>query len=257
MYYGIDGCSGGWVYIGLSESNEYTFGVAHTISDFWQVAGHHARQILIDIPIGLASRDPRRPEIEARKILRQRASRIFDVPLRPALAYGAQMQFAPASYPEACQINQGISGKRFSKQTWQIMPKIHEVDLFLRQQPAAQVITREIHPEVLFWALAGQPARYSKKTGLGFCERIHLLKQFIPHVFEMVEAIYQQHHRQLVDDDIVDALVAAVSARLGNLASLPAEVTCDEYGLPMQMFYPQLTLLPDAAPDTGQSAPGC
>ncbi len=54
-YWGIDGCKGGWIAIGLSQKGE-TFEAVYipTIADFWQEHGHLAKAVLIDMPIGLA-----------------------------------------------------------------------------------------------------------------------------------------------------------------------------------------------------------
>ena len=57
-----------------------------------------------------------------------------------------------------------------------IVPKIDEVDRFLRAQPARQSKFWETHPEVLFFFLNGRrPLIHKKKRAVGLDERLALL----------------------------------------------------------------------------------
>ena len=228
MYVGVDGCVGGWLAVcwnaGLSAS------VHPTIDNLWETYAQ-AEQILLDMPIGLAEDGARQCEIDARRMLGERRSSVFAVPVRSALT-------AP-TYAEASHINQVKTGKKLSKQTWNIMPKIHEVDVFLRENPAAQKIVYESHPEVVFTALAGHPMRYSKKNPLGFHERLRLLTRFVDNAVDFIDTVYVQYRREVTVDDIVDALVLAIAARQPTLNMLPTNPPRDRYNLPMQIVYPE------------------
>ena len=243
MYWGIDGCKGGWIAIGLSENDESHESVyAKSISNFWHKHGKSARQILIDMPIGLTDvKDGRLAEKSARDVLKKRRSSVFAVPTRSAIAYGAEHGFSSEAYSIACEINHQIEGKKFSKQSWNISAKIHEVNQFLVNTPSAQSIIKESHPEVLFWALnEHHPMRYSKKTGLGFMERLARISPYQVNALDIIRQTYDDFSKVSLDDDIVDALVCAVCARLGNFATLPPSPRLNADGLPMQMVYPRL-----------------
>ena len=58
--------------------------------------------------------------------------------------------------------------------------------------------------------------KYSKKTLEGFLERKEGLRPFFPFVDELVETALLKYKRQeLAKDDILDALAAAITAKLG------------------------------------------
>ena len=106
--------------------------------------------LLIDVPIGLVEKgeDGRPCDTAARRVLGfPRASSVFSPPARSSLT-------AP-NREVASEINYRLTGKRISAQTWRIVPKIREVDDFLRATPQALPRVREVNPEVLFWGLNG------------------------------------------------------------------------------------------------------
>ena len=212
------------------------------ISTFWQGYGLSAKRVLIDMPIGLSSdREGRLTESHARKILKGRTSSVFSVPTREAIEEGAKAGFDSETYKIACDINRKIEGKAFSKQSWNISAKIHELDHFLREHPHTQRIIHESHPELLFWALNKKQAmRYSKKTGPGFMERVAIIEQYQDNAMQIIRDTYDEYSKLMLDDDIVDALVCALCARLGNLLTVPEHPKQDRYGLLMQMLYPEV-----------------
>ncbi len=79
----------------------------------------------------------------------------------------------------------------------------------------------------------------NKKKATGQAERLAVLGRYLP----QAEAIYREIRaqwpkRDLASDDILDALVGAVTAsRPEWLASLPDAVEVDELGLPMEIVY--------------------
>jgi predicted RNase H-like nuclease len=126
-------------------------------------------------------------------------------------------------------------------QTWGIVPNIREVDQFLRTTPEAREKIREIHPEVLFWALNGRMAMtYNKKRLEGFVERLQVLGRHFPQCDELVmEALPRFSRDQVAKDDILDALAAAVTGMCGDdrVVKIPKKLERDAYGLPMEMVY--------------------
>lgn len=162
-----------------------------------------------------------------------RYSSVFPAPCREAIY--------AESYESACEINEIVTGKRLTKQTWGIVPKIREMNDFLTTTASAKENVKEIHPEICFWALAGKPMEYSKKKREGFVERRNLLQEICNSTDEIVEnALSNCRRKDVAKDDILDALVASLTAKLsskGRLKSIPENPEKDFQGLPMQMVY--------------------
>jgi hypothetical protein len=143
------------------------------------------------------------------------------------------------SYEAACSENERVLGKRLSRQSWAIAPKIREVDEFLRNGGKSAPI-REMHPEVAFWALNSEtPLVEKKKKTAGILERLDILCRHYPLAEACYEAGLHSYPSSVVaKDDILDALVGAVTARYApNLATFPANPVFDEEGLPMEIVY--------------------
>jgi predicted RNase H-like nuclease len=114
--------------------------------------------------------------------------------------------------------------------------------------PGARDRLFETHPEVCFYALNGRNAlTESKKTEKGINRRKALLadehSEAMTIYEESVDRYTTPDYAPMVSgrDDILDALVAAVTARRPSekLATLPEEEPPrDDRGLPMQMVYP-------------------
>ena len=197
----------------------------------------NSSRVFIDIPIGLLKGSGRRlcDEEARRKLRAPRASSVFPPPVRQALS--------ATSYEEASHINRANSEKGLTRQTYAIMPKIKQVDKLLQEDEKAKRIVREVHPEICFWALAGGNAmKHRKKTSAGFRERLKLLKRFLPTArkdFEQVRVRFRSW--DLADDDILDAMAAAIAADANRdaLRTLPKCPPLDCCGLPMQMVYRQ------------------
>lgn len=158
---------------------------------------------------------------------------MFTPPRRPALK--------AATWEEACEINERLTGKRLSKQAWAIAPKVREVDRFLRNEPRAREVVREVHPELLFWALNGRrPMREKKSRVAGRRERLAVLSNYLPGAESVLTAaLARRNGVRYQADDVIDALAAAVvaSRAYGLLNALPEHPPRDAYGLPMEMVY--------------------
>ncbi len=230
---GIDGCRGGWVYIALG-GGKWKAGAKSSIQELHELL-LKAQLVLIDMPIGFPdTREPVRScDRLARKILGKKASSIFPVPARETLN--------ASNYEEGNRINRQILGRGLSRQSWGITPKLKELDEYLRSS-GKTVNIREAHPEVLFWSLNHkQVFEANKKTNKGFVDRINLLQEFFLKDLEIHDFLLESYPRkEIAPDDVLDALVLAVSALMSKkgLISLPREKDYDLLGMPREIVYP-------------------
>lgn len=234
-FIGIDGCRKGWFYVGIDENDQYEFSIISVFEEFLSFVDQ-AKQILVDIPIGLREKDSRERlcDLEARKILGHRRSSVFPPPSRLALVTD--------SYNQASQLNFQYTGRRLSQQSFAISKKIKEVDEFIISHRLQGKI-REMHPEVCFWALNSYKSmQFNKKKNEGFNERKYLLNKHFSKSETIVKEVRSKYLKnEVATDDILDALVGAVCARLNNeLNQLPNHPETDAKGLKMEIVYPAI-----------------
>lgn len=215
----------------------YTFGVVPTVESLLRPS-LNAERVFIDIPIGLRDRDgiARQCDTAARKLLGpSRRSSVFPAPIRAILQAN--------SFDDARAQSRALTGKSPSKQTFFIMPKIHEVDSLMRTNSRARLVMREAHPELCFCGLAGGQAMTHKKSTLaGFQERLDVLRRFFPAADSLVESALSSYLRkEVAKDDILDALVCAVVATMSQQwVTVPATPELDSHGIPMEMVYAEV-----------------
>ena len=232
---GVDGCRGGWFFF-AGDDDGFRWGLEVRFSQIMQGLPQDSR-VMVDIPIGLAgpSCPVRVCDTLARRRLGPRSSSVFSTPSRAALDC--------ADYADASRRNHEITGRKLSRQSWNLFPRIREVDAYLDTHRSARAQVFESHPELCFAALAGgRPMTHYKKTEPGFAERLELLCAQWPEAPAAVEAVLSVLPRsQVARDDIMDALVLAVTARLDwdNLETVPAQAEHDQAGLPMAMVCPR------------------
>lgn len=234
-YVGIDGCrENKWVCVELERDDAWDFRVL-PIDGVGQFA-HSAQIVLIDIPIGLldSGSEERVCDREARRLLvPKRGSSVFPAPVRGTLR--------ARGYAAAAKINRRLTGRGISKQSWAIAPRIRAIDDLLRRDERLRAVIRESHPEISFWGLnGGRPMAHNKKTGEGRAERMAVLRRFFPAADALLEeAATSYPRREVAPDDIIDATVLAVTAKIGagRYRTLPAHPPCDATGLPMEMVY--------------------
>lgn len=200
---GIDGCPGGWaVAMSNHDLSAIKFSVVtdiHPILDAAEAAGAY---VAIDIPIGLPPAGSRECDLAARKTLGDgQGSRVFPAPSRAALS--------GTTYAECCELNQRAAEKKISQQTYAIIPKIREVDLWITPKRHARI--REMHPEISFCVASGEALRYSKKTAEGRQERLAIL---LRHglSFDPVQERERLKHARVGVDDLIDAAAALLTA---------------------------------------------
>lgn len=243
VFVGVDGCRAGWFAVFLEGENETDCNWEVTIFpefsfliDFLENNYRQAEPlVLIDIPIGLkdGGTGERLSDKRAREILKTRKSSIFPVPCREAVY--------AETYEKACEVNEKLTGKRISKQAWNIVPKIRDVDNFLVKNKSYREKVREVGPEICFQALAGFPLKYSKKKPEGFLERKEIMEKVCKCSGEIIEYSLSKYQRKdLAKDDILDALAAALTAKKGSnygFVYVPDEPETDSRGLKIQIIY--------------------
>ena len=238
-FIGVDGCKGGWFYV-ASNGEQFRVGIVSSVADIIPLFSEVGR-IVIDIPIGLHNKgcDPRACDIEARKLLKPRGSTVFPAPVRPCLY--------AASYIEACGVSEQLTGKKLSKQSYNILNKIREVDELLVNNPELQAVISEAHPELGFCMLnKGKPLLTRKKRTEGIQQRLTLLTELLETSEDIyAEALGKFPRKHLARDDIVDALkcLCIALAPEDKLKTIPEAPTFDENGLPMRMLYTEPFLI--------------
>jgi predicted RNase H-like nuclease len=229
---GVDGCRGGWLVAAADVSlSALSFSLVADLAPIVGLAGVNDALIAIDMPIGLSDERSRECDLAARRLLgRPRASSVFPAPCRAAL--GA------ATYRRACALSRRTLGVALSRETFNILPKIRQVDALMT--PARQAYVREVHPEVAFALMAGtgRGLRHAKRTAAGERERLRLLRRLAPR-FDP-EAVRRRLGRGRVGrDDVIDAvacLVAAARIHRGQALVLPpGTVAYDARGLRMEI----------------------
>jgi predicted RNase H-like nuclease len=232
---GVDGCRGGWICIALRSADDPS-------PEWWVSAEFEdvvervptVDLVLVDIPIGLLEAGPERraPDVLARRVLGgKRASSVFSAPMRPVLD-------AP-DYAAANALSRRLTGRGLSRQSWAIVPKIRQVDEFLRSRPEWIGRVREVHPELCFHSFAGgRSMHHNKKTDEGFQERLELLAGRCPKAERVLGSILLYEGKRVARDDAVDALAAALTGvgpePLRTLREAPER---DAAGIPMEMVF--------------------
>jgi len=234
---GVDGCRAGWLCV-IEEGDTHRAFLARDISHLVQQLRTETL-IGIDIPIGLPDFDSRQCDLEARKLLGPRGVSVFPAPLRPTI----EGTSSDTSYARVhgLQRQQHARGKGLSQQAWRLLPKIREVDTFLRADLSRAEWILEVHPEVSFYFWNGEaPLSQSKKSREGRRARTHLIDQTWPGERErLLRELRANHRGEFADDDLTDAFAALWSIqrhRSERSVSLPSVPELDSAGLPQQIL---------------------
>jgi predicted RNase H-like nuclease len=202
---GVDGCRNAWVAVWLNNGG---FERAMLLPSLQEVleAEPELTVMAVDIPIGLPEAGFRAADLEARRFVGPRWHSVFLTPPRAALE-------AP-TYPEAAAAARRLTGAGLSQQSYGLRSKILEADALADDR------IYEVHPEVTFRAIAGEPLTLGKKTGGGALLRLRLLE----HVGISLPADLGPAAVAPLDD-LLDAAAAAWSAHriaAGYAETLPA-----------------------------------
>ena len=234
---GIDGCKGGWLCIEELNDGLRVF-IARNIRDAVDLLPL-GTLIGIDIPIGLPNDDSRQCDIEARRLLGARGVCVFPAPLRVTLENTTDA----TSYEVAKQTQRRhhTRGKGISQQAWRILPKIREVDVFLRADVKRAEQILEVHPEVCFAQWNGAtPISSNKKGAPGKAARAALIDDIWPMQRErLLDELKQTDRGRFEVDDLYDAFAALWTMRryrAGHSRTLPGARERDAVNLPMQII---------------------
>ena len=236
---GVDGCKAGWVAVRLFGHDEHEVKVFPGIGELLSY-NDAVNLILVDIPIGLPEHaKPRECDPEARAFIGHLYRSVFRTPCRQTCE---QVASDPKNHDKAKKVESRCSGKSISAQALGIAKKIAEVDEILRARPSgAAPRVREVHPEVCFSALNyRRPLQYPKKGKYGSqgqSERLAILHRIESRTGTIVADGLRR--RGVAQDDVVDALAAAVTGYYGYAAlqTLPENPLVCPQGLPMEMVY--------------------
>ncbi|MEJ8303411.1 DUF429 domain-containing protein [Saccharibacillus sacchari] len=222
---GVDGCPGGWIAVviegmpGTEQLRSPYVAVYPNLSELWRYLSPNAQldRVLIDIPIGLPEGnagvlnevEDRNCDRDCRKLLpKRRKSSVFPVPARQAL---------DAEDPSAA--NAAATGRKLSRQTLNILPKIRETDDFLaarlRQDLPVAGFIEESHPELAFLRLNAkldEAPLHGKKEAEGQLERLDILHEAGVSRAEIEKGFDLFSRKQMAKDDLLDAAALAVMA---------------------------------------------
>jgi len=235
---GLDGCRAGWIAAFVRPAGDEVR--VRTVARFADVltAPEALAIVAVDIPIGLPDRigpEGRGPERAIRPLLGARQSSVFSVPPRAAIAaedFGAACTAAlAASEPP----------RKVSKQLFMIAPKIREVDLALRAEPAFVARVREVHPELAFWRLNGERALTEPKKVKGVCypPGLALRRDLLGAAGMPASVVMSAPPKGAGTDDLLDALACAAIARrlhAGQAQPFPDPPGRDAFGLPIAIW---------------------
>jgi len=234
---GLDGCRGGWILATLTwepeRDDQVSTGAIRSdvavdkLSTFAEaIALVRSGALLalgVDMPIGLPDSGQREADRAARRRLGRRRSSVFPTPVRSTLQ--------SVDYADALARSRAIDGRGLSKQAFNLLPRIIEVDELMT--PALQSKVFECHPETCFATLAGHSLTTVKRHADGLAERNALLSSVLGDV-----TTFSNHPPTgSKPDDVLDALVIATVAKrflAGNVERL-GDGSIDRRGLRMEI----------------------
>lgn len=204
---GVDGCPKGWVVATASVLGEaltdLRVELVETLdSTVAKVRDGSLSALAIDMPIGLINEYPRTADVTARKALGPRRSSVFPTPLLTTLE--------ASDYEDARNRSIDACGKGLSKQAWNLMPKIRQLDALI--QPDDQPAIAEAHPECAFLRLqADIPLDHAKSSNEGRALRVGLLRASRRFDAEELDRALASKVAPVVD--LIDAIALTVTAR--------------------------------------------
>jgi predicted RNase H-like nuclease len=172
------------------------------VATFADVLAMRPATVAVDMPIGLPESGRRACDVATRSQLGARRASVFPSPIRPMID--------AATYAEALAIGRRVDGRGLSRQAFNLIPKIRDVDRSMTRRNQAWI--GEAHPELCFAYLLGAPCVASKRTPEGRAERLAAITAFYPDAAERVA----EPHRGAALDDVLDAYALTVTARRLN-----------------------------------------
>jgi predicted RNase H-like nuclease len=224
---GVDGCRGGWIVV---ETTLNLNAPKWRIAPNWNAIGADADVMAVDMPIGISSNGVRQCEVEARRALSPCGSRVFKTLPRGAL------RFRQSDWSEANQWSKAQGYGGISKQTWNIRPRILEIDQAICAADQDRVF--EAHPELAFARLNGGEALASKHLPEGRALRCRLLQE--SGFGDIGTWLKELRGTGAKPDDLMDACALVLTARhiaRGTAKELPGAAGRDARGLRMSICF--------------------
>lgn len=241
---GFDAAAGGWVaaritkaatweldFIASPNDTKITQGEVYVPSMLVEYVTRN-KLSLIDMPVGLVGAgqltngqlSPQlamHRESAARRLLRERVvnggryvASVFSTPVQEAV-YAER-------YEAASKLNMDALGKAISKQTWNLVYRIKQVQAVIRMVPGSIGTLLEAHPETVFRLLHANSdvctdRLTSKRTQQGIDQRLRLLDASLPGAQAVFEEAWEDWGKgaRVQRDDVVDAMVLALCAFCG------------------------------------------
>ena len=198
---GIDGCKFGWIVATLSQKQIEFYLVEHLdkLENFFL----NETIVGIDMPVDLITSNSRSADIQARQLLKSRASTIFNAPVIDALY--------EKNYESASRLNFEKTQKKISKQSWYLFNKIKQIQKFKKEHVGFSFY--EVHPELSFMAMNDMRVIVEpKKTPEGQTMRRTMIKSLFPSFnFDLVRQKFNK--TDVADDDILDAMAVLWSTQ--------------------------------------------
>jgi predicted RNase H-like nuclease len=233
-YYGVDGCKSGWCCASYIEG-KININLFSSIEELTSSINSKFK-IWIDIPIGLGSiNKPRTIDQLLRSHLTSFKQSVFNSPTRKAVYAN--------SYSEAKELNIAETTKSLSIQSWNITPKIKDLDTYLLNNKSQIDYFEESHPELCFKQLNnGLDLKFSKHKKDGIEERLYILKMHETAIYETFNSTLKKYSRKLISkDDILDSLGLLISQKVKRKTNyLSADIITDEEKIPMRIAYPSI-----------------
>ncbi len=239
---GADGARGGWLtacsYQADSDNSEAarttTLSLHPSFESLVALRTGTDAVMAVDVPMGLlGAMAPRPCDAAARRLLKGRASTVFAPPSRPLL--NAETYADARSYIEELRKHDPAAAG-LSAQAFGIVPKVREVDQWLRENPGAQAWLYECHPELSFYAMASGVLA-NKRSPHGQVDRLRHVSEEFPDAPTVISGSrFRAKDAELAD--VLDAYAALSSAshvRAGDFEELGGET--DSAGLVMRIVF--------------------
>jgi predicted RNase H-like nuclease len=201
---GVDVWRTNWVCVVLEDGKLRAVDAAASIQDLLRT-WRDLEAVGVDIPIGLPKAGVRQADLRARDFVGPRRSSIFQAPPFEVVS--------EPTYQGALELSRRKHGRGISAQSYALRDKIREV------MDLGDDRIYEVHPEVSFREMNGQPLEFAKTTWNGQSIRRQLLEK------SGIEFPPTLENAGRVDPvDIFDAAAAAWSANriaLGEAHCLP------------------------------------
>ncbi len=214
---GVDACTVGWVSIELRCGAFAAAHIADRLITLLSAVGdiHEVQAVGIDMPLGLVETGWRQADLAAQAFVGARRSSVFRVPPR---AVWRDDSWHEDSWEQANQRCRQLTSHGLSRQTWGLRDKLREANQCLA---TGRYPLHEVHPEVSFAAMNGQPLAHRKTSWTGHMTRRALLAG---HGIQLPDQLGKAGHAGA--DDVLDAAAAAWSAHriaTGHATRLPTE----------------------------------